>query len=65
MKWKEAMKEEYNAHLANGTWTIVKLPPGQMVVPSKWVYKLNTKLMGQWNNLKHALLQRVLPSDLK
>ena len=34
-KWNEAMLEVYNAHLANGTWTVVKLPPGQMVVDSK------------------------------
>ena len=36
-KWNEAMLEEYNAHLANDTWTIVKLPPGKMIVASKWV----------------------------
>ena len=39
-KWNETMIEEYKAHLANGTWTVVKLPPGKMVVASKWVYKI-------------------------
>ena len=58
MKWKEAMKEEYNAHLANGTWTIVKLPPGQMVVPSKWVYRIKHKADGSVERFKARLVAK-------
>ncbi|MGH7239849.1 MAG: hypothetical protein ACREHG_07255 [Candidatus Saccharimonadales bacterium] len=33
-KWKEAMEEEYNAHLGQGTWDLVDLPQGQKAIGS-------------------------------
>src|ERR1700727_1083384 len=39
-QWKEAMGSEMSAHLENGTWTIVELPPGKKAIGSKWVYKI-------------------------
>ena len=33
--WREAALEEINAQLANGTWKIVKLPPGKKAIGSK------------------------------
>jgi transposase InsO family protein len=58
MKWNEAMLEEYNAHLANGTWTVVKLPPGQMVVKSKWVYRIKHNADGSIERFKARLVAK-------
>src|SRR4051794_24348573 len=37
--WHQAAVDEYNAHLENGTWEIVELPPGRKTVGSRWVFK--------------------------
>ena len=58
MKWNEAMLEEYNAHIANGTWTIVKLPPDQMVVKSKWVYRIKHNADGSIERFKARLVAK-------
>ena len=57
-KWNEAMIEEYKAHLANGTWTVVKLPPGKMVVASKWVYKIKHNADGSIERFKARLVAK-------
>jgi hypothetical protein len=38
-QWNTAMLAEFNWHLENQTWSIVKLPEGQKAIGSKWVYK--------------------------
>jgi len=58
VKWNEAMVEEYNAHLANDTWTIVKLPPDKMVVPSKWVYRIKHNADGSIERFKARLVAK-------
>ncbi|KIK49770.1 hypothetical protein GYMLUDRAFT_183693, partial [Collybiopsis luxurians FD-317 M1] len=45
-QWEQAMTEEITAHLTNGTWEIVNLPPGQVAIVSKWIYKLKHKVDG-------------------
>ncbi|KIK50148.1 hypothetical protein GYMLUDRAFT_253231 [Collybiopsis luxurians FD-317 M1] len=45
-QWEQAMTEEITAHLTNGTWEIVDLPPGQVAIGSKWIYKLKHKVDG-------------------
>ena len=37
--WRQAMADEYNALMENGTWTLVPRPPGANLVSGKWVYK--------------------------
>jgi hypothetical protein len=37
--WHQAMVREMEAHLENGTWELVKLPPGRKAIGSKWVFK--------------------------
>lgn len=34
-----AMKKEYDALLANKTWTLVPRPPGARIITGKWVFK--------------------------
>ena len=34
--WHKACEEEMEAHRLNGTWQIVKLPPGKHAIGSKW-----------------------------
>jgi hypothetical protein len=38
--WYQAMVREMEAHLENGTWELVKLPPGRKAIGSKWVFKV-------------------------
>ena len=57
-KWNEAMLAEYNAHLTNGTWTIVKLPPGQLVVASKWVYRIKHNADGSVERFKARIVAK-------
>ena len=58
VRWNEAMLEEYNAHLANNTWTIVKLPPEKMVVASKWVYRIKHNADGSVERFKARLVAK-------
>ena len=37
-KWMEAIKNELNSLEAFKTWRLVKQPPNQSVVSSKWVF---------------------------
>jgi hypothetical protein len=38
--WHQAMVRKMEAHLENGTWELVKLPPGRKAIGSKWVFKV-------------------------
>ncbi|GJY98500.1 ribonuclease H-like domain-containing protein [Tanacetum coccineum] len=37
--WKEAMLDEYNALITNGTWVLVPRPANVNVVRSMWLFK--------------------------
>ncbi|GKG30652.1 ribonuclease H-like domain-containing protein, partial [Tanacetum coccineum] len=37
--WKEAMLDEYNALVSNGTWVLVPRPANVNVVRSMWLFK--------------------------
>ena len=42
-EWKDAMIEEYQSIMNNDVWYVVRIPEGNSVVTSKWIY-----------NIKHA-----------
>jgi histone deacetylase 1/2 len=37
--WRQAMQDEYDALLGNGTWTLVPRPQGVNVITGKWLWK--------------------------
>ena len=45
-RWREAMKSELESLQENSTYTVMKLPPGQKAVHSKWVYKVKKNTDG-------------------
>ena len=50
------MNEEITAHLTNGTWDVVELPPGREAIGSKWVYKVKHKADGTIERFKARLV---------
>lgn len=40
MKWKDAMREEFDSLMKNGTWKLVNAPDNQKIIDNKWVYKI-------------------------
>nr|GEU78615.1 hypothetical protein [Tanacetum cinerariifolium] len=38
--WIDAMNQEMDALLRNGTWKLVDLPEGRKAIGSKWIYKI-------------------------
>ena len=39
VEWKEAMQNEYDVLMKNGTWKLVDPPVGTKPIGCKWVYK--------------------------
>jgi len=37
-EWRKAMSEEFNALLANGTWSILPKQPQFNIIGNKWVF---------------------------
>ncbi|GJR08028.1 ribonuclease H-like domain-containing protein [Tanacetum coccineum] len=44
--WTDAMNQEMDALLRNGSWEIVELPEGRKAIGSKWIYKIKFKSSG-------------------
>lgn len=45
-QWLDAMQVEYNALLANNTWTLCPRPSQKQVERNKWVFKVKQKSNG-------------------
>lgn len=58
LQWKEASDREYNSHLTNGTWSLVRLPPGKRAIGSTWVYKVKRGASGEILKFKARLCAR-------
>jgi hypothetical protein len=52
------MEEEYNMHLQNQTWEIVKLPPGKKAIGSGWVYRVKRNADGSIERYKGRLVAK-------
>ena len=57
-KWHEAALEEINAHLTNGTWSLVPLPPGEKAIGSKWVFKVKHNADGSIEHYKACIVAK-------
>ncbi|GKF78589.1 ribonuclease H-like domain-containing protein, partial [Tanacetum coccineum] len=55
-KWKEAMLDEYNALITNGTWVLVPRPNNVNVVHSMWLFKHKFNADGSLNTYKARLV---------
>jgi hypothetical protein len=56
--WWTSMTEEMNSHGENGTWELVSLPLGALLVLCKWVYKLKRNEKGEIVRFKSRLVAR-------
>ncbi|GJS87098.1 ribonuclease H-like domain-containing protein [Tanacetum coccineum] len=54
--WKEAMLDEYNALISNGTWALVPRPANVNVVHSMWLFKHKFKAYGSLSMYKARLV---------
>lgn len=52
------MESEYNALLKNHTWSVVPLPPNQVPVGCKWVFKVKYKADGTLDKHKARLVAK-------
>ncbi|KAM0001405.1 putative RNA-directed DNA polymerase [Helianthus debilis subsp. tardiflorus] len=46
-EWRQAMAEEFDALVKNGTWSLVPYVKNTNVIDSKWVYRLKTDQNGK------------------
>ncbi|GKB12771.1 ribonuclease H-like domain-containing protein [Tanacetum coccineum] len=53
--WIDAMNQEMDALLRNGTWEIVELLDGRKAIGSKWIYKIKFKSSGKIDRYKARL----------
>ena len=56
--WHKACEEEMKAHRLNGTWEIVKLPPGKHAIGSRWFMKVKTNADGSLDRYKARMVAK-------
>ena len=56
--WHKACQEEMEAHKVNGTWEIVKLPPGKHAIGSRWFMKVKHHADGSLDRYKARLVAK-------
>ncbi|GKB14076.1 ribonuclease H-like domain-containing protein [Tanacetum coccineum] len=54
--WTDAMNQEMDALLRNGTWKIVELPEGRKSIGCKWIYKIKFRSSGEIDRYKARLV---------
>ncbi|GJS29322.1 ribonuclease H-like domain-containing protein [Tanacetum coccineum] len=55
-KYIDAMNQEMDAFLRNGTWEMVQLPEGRKAIGSKWIYKIKSNSSGEIDIYKARLV---------
>ena len=58
VEWKEAMQNEYDALIKNGTWKLVNPPVGTKPIGCKWVYKNKYRSDGSLDKNKARLVAK-------
>ena len=58
VEWKEAMQNEYDALMKNGTWKLVDPPVGTKPMGCKWVYKNKYRSDGSLDKHKERLVAK-------
>ena len=56
--WHKACEEEMKAHRLNGTWQVVKLPPGKCAIGFRWFLKVKFNADGSLNRYKARLVAK-------
>jgi hypothetical protein len=56
--WYQAAVKEMEAHMENGTWELVQLPPGRKAIGSKWVFKVKRNPDGSVERYKARLVAK-------
>ena len=56
--WHTACEEEMEAHRVNGTWDVVKLPPGKCAIGSRWFMKVKHNADGSLDRYKARLVAK-------
>lgn len=57
-KWKDAMNDEFQSLIANGTWTLTELPAGRKAINSRWVFKTKCDSNGNVERHKARLVAK-------
>jgi hypothetical protein len=54
--WYQAAVKEVEVHIENGTWELVKLPPGCKTIGSQWVFKVKCNTDGSVEHYKACVV---------
>ena len=57
-QWLTAAQDEIQAHLDNGTWELVQLPPGRRAIGSRWVFKIKRQADGSIERYKGRVVAK-------
>jgi hypothetical protein len=57
-RWQDAMLQEFQALVSNGTWTLCPRPLNHNIIRNKWVYKIKQKPDGSIERFKAWLVAR-------
>jgi len=57
-KWTKVIKEEVDALLKNGTWTLVSLLEGKKLVGCRWVFSIKHRIDGSIERYKTRLVAK-------
>ena len=56
--WRQAMSDEFNALIRNGTWTLIPSTPCQNVVGCKWIFRTKRNSDGSVDRHKARLVAK-------
>ncbi|KAL5576809.1 hypothetical protein UlMin_018508 [Ulmus minor] len=57
-KWRQAMSDEYDALVRNGTWELVPSAPSHNIVGCKWIFRIKRNSDGSIDRFKACLVAK-------